>query len=88
MKNAAIGVIALAALIISAFYGYNVLSQRHNASAYASALKACASKLPESDVSISQEITGTKGLLSTYTPYSYSQYPAFDRCLASKGFGE
>lgn len=86
--------LAIAILIISVFYAFNIIAQRHNAARYSLALRACSSKIPNTSTSTDSKLgsapkyfASESVLDQTQTTYtSYSRYPAFDRCLATKGF--
>lgn len=90
MKNIALIVISFAVLLASGTYAYTSLfksTDRNRETAYSQALKDCADKIPDSKTAQGTIHNPTGN--SFFNPVSsteYSVYPAFDRCIAGKGF--
>jgi hypothetical protein len=84
-------------LLFSGAYAYQAMATVSANDARQSALKACANKIPNTESSqvLKKLDTGTLrdsnagffgGTIHEESVSSYSRYPAFDRCMAGKGF--
>lgn len=96
LKNITLLCLTIAALVASGTFTYLTITNISLADAHSRALRECAEKIPDISNSLNSseyrvERGGQSNTLVGYdvrnTIYTnFSNYPAFDRCLASKGF--
>lgn len=94
LKTISLLIISIALLGSSGTFVYQVILMNNNSNLRNSALKSCSNKIPSSATSVQKTyrvtddpLPGSTGLYrSEEVVNSYSQYPAFDRCMADKGF--
>lgn len=92
MKRVAPLIAAIAILIAAVGYSYtHVAALNNSASIYKSksqALKDCSAKIPDSSTSQGESYATVNSYIpsSSRNTTNYTKYPAFDRCMATKGY--
>lgn len=86
MKSIAAIVASVALLLVSGTYLFQTIQTGREQQARISAFSACAEKIPNDEKAIEDIVTAHSLTDITHNPTSYSAYPSFDRCLASKGY--